>query len=93
MEPNAHRSRSMSDVSSFSTVYVLSVYPIRVRALCVVEPQLGCISSVMTWEPPILDPLSLTFNVGGPSDGLTNRHVPMVHEDQEPRKYQSIFIL
>ena len=34
-EPHAHRSRSISDVSSFSTVFALSFGPIRVRALCV----------------------------------------------------------
>ena len=45
MGSNAHRSRSILDVLSFSTVPVLSCYPIRVRALCVEEPQLGCISS------------------------------------------------
>ena len=45
MGPSAHRSHSISDVSSFSTVSVLSFDPIRVRALCVEEPQLGCISS------------------------------------------------
>ena len=44
----AHRSRSISDVSSFSTVSVLSFYPIRVRALCVKQPQVGCISSKRT---------------------------------------------
>ena len=44
--PNAHRSRSNSDVASFSTVSVLSFYPIRVRALRAEEPQLRCISSV-----------------------------------------------
>ena len=42
MKPNARRSRSISDISSFNTVSVLSSYPIRVRALCVEEPQLGC---------------------------------------------------
>ena len=43
---NPHRSRSISDVSSFSTVFILRFfYPIRVRALRVEEPQLGCISS------------------------------------------------
>ena len=40
MGPNARRSRSISDVSSFSTVSVLSVYPTRVGALCVEKPQL-----------------------------------------------------
>ena len=35
VEQNAHRSRSISDVSSFSTVSVLRFYMIRVRALCV----------------------------------------------------------
>ena len=45
MEPNDHRSRSVSDVSSFSTV--LSFYTIRVRALCVQEPQFRCISSAI----------------------------------------------
>ena len=34
---NVHRSRSFSDVSSFSRVSVLSFYPIRVRALRVEE--------------------------------------------------------
>ena len=38
MAPNAHRSRSISDVSSFSTVSVLSFDPIRVMALCVEVP-------------------------------------------------------
>ena len=46
MESNAHRSRSISDVSSFSTVSVLSFYDIRVRALRVQKPQLGCIGHV-----------------------------------------------
>ena len=40
MEPNAHRSRSISDVSTFSTVSVFSFDPIRVRALCVEEPSI-----------------------------------------------------
>ena len=44
VEPNAHRSRSISDVS----LSVLIVDTIRVRALCVDEPQLGCISSGRT---------------------------------------------
>ena len=35
MEPNVHRSRSISDVSSFSMVSVLNCYTIRVRALYV----------------------------------------------------------
>ena len=35
----------VTHVSSFSTVSVLSYDPIRVRALCVEEPQLRCISS------------------------------------------------
>ena len=46
--PNAHRSHSISDISSFSTVSVLSFYTIHVRALCVKEPQLRRISSVRT---------------------------------------------
>ena len=50
MGPNAHRSRSISDVPSFSMGSVLSCYPIRARALCVEEPQLGCISSVFSLE-------------------------------------------
>ena len=45
MGPDAHISRSISDVSSFSIVSVLSFDPIRVRALCVEEPVLGWISS------------------------------------------------
>ena len=45
MGPNAHRSGSISDVSSVSTVSVLSFDPIRVRALYVEEPLLRCISS------------------------------------------------
>ena len=45
MEPNTHISRSISDVSSFSTVSVLSFDPILKRALCVEVPQFGCISS------------------------------------------------
>ena len=40
-----HRSRSVLDVLSFSTVSVLSFYPTCVRALSVEEPQLGCVSS------------------------------------------------
>ena len=48
MEPNAHRSRSISDVSSFNTVSVLNLYHICLRALCVEEPKLGCISSVVS---------------------------------------------
>ena len=40
-----HSSRSILDVSSFGTVSVLSFNPIRIRALCIEEPQLGCISS------------------------------------------------
>ena len=48
MGPNAHRCRSISDVLSFSTVSVVSFDPIRVRALCVEEPQLGRISSDRT---------------------------------------------
>ena len=44
MEPNAHRSRSIADVSSFSTVSLLIFYTIRVRALHVDEPQLGCMN-------------------------------------------------
>ena len=39
MGPKAHRSRSNSDVSACSMVSVLSFDPIRVRALCVEEPQ------------------------------------------------------
>ena len=34
---NAHRSCSISDVSSFSTVSVLSFDPVRMKALCVEE--------------------------------------------------------
>ena len=45
MGPKVHRFRSISDVSSFSTVSVLSFDPILVRALCVGEPRLGCFSS------------------------------------------------
>ena len=45
MGPNAHRSRSISDVSSLSTVSVLRFDPIRLRAPCVEESQLGCICS------------------------------------------------
>ena len=56
MVPNAHRSRSISDVSSFSTVSVLSLYAIRVNALCVQKPQLGCIGHVS---------LALENEVGG----------------------------
>ena len=41
MGPNAHKSRSISDVSSFSTIAVLSFGPIRLRALCVEVPQPG----------------------------------------------------
>ena len=48
MGSNAHRSRLILDVSSFTMVSVLSFYSIRVRALCVEEPQLGCISSACT---------------------------------------------
>ena len=49
MEPNAHRSRSVSDVASVSTVSVLSCYTIRdVRAMCIEEPRLGWISSGIT---------------------------------------------
>ena len=49
MERNAHRSRSISNVSSFSTVYVfIRFYPIRVRALYVEKPQLGSINSAYT---------------------------------------------
>ena len=48
MGPNTHRSRSISDVLSFSTVSVLGFDPIRVRALYVEEPQLRCISSGFT---------------------------------------------
>ena len=40
-----HRSRSISDIPSFSKVSVLSFDPIHVRALCVELSQLGCISS------------------------------------------------
>ena len=46
--PNPRRSRSILDVSSLSTVSVLSFDPIRVRALCVEELQLGWISSGYT---------------------------------------------
>ena len=45
MGPNAHRSRSISDVSSFSTVSVLCSNSTRVRVLCAEETQIGCISS------------------------------------------------
>ena len=41
VDPNAPRSRSISDVSSCSTISVLSFYTIRVRALSVCYPQLG----------------------------------------------------
>ena len=44
MAPNAHRSRSISDISTS----VLSVYTTRVRALCVEEPQLGRTGSAIT---------------------------------------------
>ena len=47
---NANRSRSISAVSSFSTVSILRFDYIRVRALCVDEPQLGCISCVCMGE-------------------------------------------
>ena len=40
-----NRSRLISDVSLFNTIYVLSFYFIRVRALCVEVPQLRCIGS------------------------------------------------
>ena len=47
MEPNAHRSRSISDVSSFSSVSVLGFYPIRERALCVLKsPSSGVLALV-----------------------------------------------
>ncbi len=46
--PNAHRSRSISDVSSFSTVSVLSFEPIRMRALCVEERRLEYSGYAMT---------------------------------------------
>ena len=45
MDQNVHRSRSILDVSLFSTVSVLSCYPIRVKVLCIITPQLRCISS------------------------------------------------
>ena len=51
MEPKAHII-SISDVSSFSTVSILSCYPIREVALCVEEPQLGWISSPKTRRSP-----------------------------------------
>ena len=47
MGPKAYRSYSISDVSSFSSVSVLSFDPVRVSAQCVGEPQFGCSSSVM----------------------------------------------
>ena len=47
MEPNTHRSRLISDVSSFSMASVLGFGPIRVRALGVEEPQLACNSSAV----------------------------------------------
>ena len=40
-----HRSHSISDISSFNMVSMLSFDPIRVRVLYVEEPQLRCISS------------------------------------------------
>ena len=45
VEPNALRSRAISDISSFSMVSIVSFYTIRVRALCVQVPHLGCINS------------------------------------------------
>ena len=47
-----HRSRSISDISSFSTVSVLSFDPSSERALCVEELQLN--SGFMQTCPPII---------------------------------------
>ena len=49
MGPNTHRSRSISDVSSFSTESALSFDLIRVRAQCVEEPQPGYILALPLW--------------------------------------------
>ena len=46
MEPNTHISRSISDVSSFSTVSVLGCYTIRVFAYSDVEHVCAGIESV-----------------------------------------------
>ena len=43
MGPAVRRSHLNSDVPSFSAVYILNFEPISLRALCVEEPQLGCI--------------------------------------------------
>ena len=43
MEPNAHRSRSISDISSVSMVSVLCFYTICVRVLCVVSDVLDLV--------------------------------------------------
>jgi len=45
LPPDGTKRAQISDVASFSAVSVLSFDPIRVRALSIEEPQLGCISS------------------------------------------------
>ena len=50
MGPNAPRFRSIADVSSFIMVFVLRFYTIRVRALCVEEPQLWFYNGKPTWS-------------------------------------------
>ena len=49
MEPILHRSRSISDVSSFSTTLFKSCYPIRVRALCVEDILAPVVAYALPW--------------------------------------------